>query len=176
MELPRVSKKICLLAILVFLCLIITCNLLLTVWIITSIRLNFNGTLRIISIILITWYQLPGLGGLSTVTNGTKIDGTTYVMDNLYAKQVYWLLGLWVVMCRVDLCWSNVDLMLITDQFLSLLCWTGAAGGEVSDSDQRWEQRHYGGQADRQEQHGDHCRHLHSHRHPRGGDPGCGWE
>merc|ERR1711953_511767 len=71
MELPRVSKKICLLAILVFLCLIITCNLLLTVWIITSIRLNFNG-----------------LGSLSTVTNGTKIDGTAYVMDNLYAKQI----------------------------------------------------------------------------------------
>merc|ERR1711953_728854 len=71
MELPRVSKKICLLAILVFLCLIITCNLLLTVWIITSIRLNFNG-----------------LGSLSTVTNGTKIDGTTFVMDNLYAKQI----------------------------------------------------------------------------------------
>merc|ERR1711953_477178 len=71
MELPRVSKKICLLAILVFLCLIITCNLLLTVWIITSIRLNFSG-----------------LGSLSTVTNGTKIDGTTFVMDNLHAKQI----------------------------------------------------------------------------------------
>merc|ERR1711953_1113083 len=71
MELPRVSKKLCLLAILVFLCLIITCNLLLTVWIITSIRLNFNG-----------------LGSLSTVTNGTKIDGTTFVMDNLHAKQI----------------------------------------------------------------------------------------
>ena len=37
-------------------------------------------------------YQPPGLGSLSTVTNGTKIDGTTFVMDNLYAKQVYWLL------------------------------------------------------------------------------------
>ena len=57
--------------------------------------------------------------------------------------------------------------MLITDQFFPLLRWAGAAGGEVSDSDQRWEQRHHGGQADRQEQHGDHCRHLHSHRHPR---------
>ena len=29
-----------------------------------------------------------GLGGLSTVTNGTKIDGTTFVMDNLYARQI----------------------------------------------------------------------------------------
>ena len=44
MELPRLSKRICLFTILVLLCFIITINLLLTVWIITSVRLNFNGT------------------------------------------------------------------------------------------------------------------------------------
>ena len=43
MELPRPSKRICLFTILVFLCFTITINLILTVWIITSVRLNFNG-------------------------------------------------------------------------------------------------------------------------------------
>ena len=43
MELPRVSKRVCLFAILVLLCFTVTVNLLLTVWIITSVRLNFKG-------------------------------------------------------------------------------------------------------------------------------------
>ena len=37
------SKRVCLFAILVLLCFTVTVNLLLTVWIITSVRLNFKG-------------------------------------------------------------------------------------------------------------------------------------
>ena len=174
MELPRVSKKLCLLAILVFLCLIITCNLLLTFWIITSVRLNFNGKYDTLTPSLSLNYMIstPTRARQSVHCHKWNQDRWDNLRDGQSLRQAGLVIvnGLWCVLS----CWSNV--VLISDQFLPILCWPGAAGGEVSDSDQRWEQLHHRGQVDRQEQHGDHRRHIHYHRHPRRGDPVCGWE
>jgi len=57
--------------ILLLLCLLITCNLVLTVWIIVTLRINFQG-----------------MGSIQTVSNGTKIDGTAYLMTNMFARQI----------------------------------------------------------------------------------------
>ena len=46
MDLTKVSKKLSLFSILLFLLIIITCNLLLTVWIVLSLRINLTGERR----------------------------------------------------------------------------------------------------------------------------------
>ena len=43
MDLPKVSRKISLFSILLFLLILITVNILLTAWIILTLRINFQG-------------------------------------------------------------------------------------------------------------------------------------
>ena len=43
MDLPKVSRKISLFSILLFLLVLITVNILLTAWIILTLRINFQG-------------------------------------------------------------------------------------------------------------------------------------
>lgn len=71
MDLPKVSRKISLFSILLFLLVLITVNILLTAWIILTLRINFQG-----------------LGSIETVSNGTRISGTTYVMENMFANRI----------------------------------------------------------------------------------------
>ena len=111
MELPSVSRKLGVFLVLLLLVLLVTANLLLTVWIILALRLNSQGGhsqavkpwSSLLSLRTETKqkyvYRLGldnkkylyigvGLGSVETVTNGTRISGTALVMDNLVASTI----------------------------------------------------------------------------------------
>ena len=111
MELPSVSRKLGVFLVLLLLVLLVTANLLLTVWIILALRLNSQGGhsqavklwCSLLSLRTETKQQYVyrlgldhkkclyigvGLGSVETVTNGTRISGTALVMDNLVASTI----------------------------------------------------------------------------------------